>query len=301
MKKITKYITAAALAVWLFCLTAISANAYTEGYFRYEVTDGVITITEYFGREENVTVPNMIAGTPVSVIGENVFPEGSGVKTVNLPDTIMKIHESSFAGGITVVYESNIKQTTDLPITDTPEETAPAQSGTDPAVTADTSAEDKPSSTTEVSTEDSSVQIAEDTPKPDNATQTVPDVGEGGMEEVESGTDAAPDMSGIPDYIEILPSTAATEADTSPAEATESGQGTASTESNPADTAESGQGTASEVNNSAGTAESGQETESEEAPAEKPQDSLPIIPIICVCAAVVVAAAIIIFVKLKKK
>ena len=46
MKKIAKYITAAVLAVWLFCFSAIPALAYTEGYFRYEITDGVLTITE---------------------------------------------------------------------------------------------------------------------------------------------------------------------------------------------------------------------------------------------------------------
>ncbi|MGN0578823.1 MAG: hypothetical protein ACI4J4_09390 [Ruminiclostridium sp.] len=79
MKKIGKYITAAVLAVCLFCMTAIPSFAYTEGYFRYEITDGVLTITEYFGREEEVTVQNMIAGTPVSVIGENVFHEEEDV------------------------------------------------------------------------------------------------------------------------------------------------------------------------------------------------------------------------------
>ena len=79
MKKIGKYITVAVLSVCLFCLSAIPSFAYTEGYFRYEITDGVLTITEYFGREEEATVQNMIAGTPVSVIGENVFNEEEDV------------------------------------------------------------------------------------------------------------------------------------------------------------------------------------------------------------------------------
>ncbi len=61
MKKIGKYITAAVLAVCLFCLSAIPSFAYTEGYFRYEITDGVLTITEYFGREEDVIIDITLA------------------------------------------------------------------------------------------------------------------------------------------------------------------------------------------------------------------------------------------------
>lgn len=200
MKKIAKYITAAVLAVCLFCMTAISAAAYTEGYFRYEVTDGVITITEYFGREENVTVPNMIAGTPVSIIGENVFPDGCGVKTVNLPDTIMQVQDNSFGASVNVVYAAMPEQTTTTaPAPIEPPVTEPSVSdntGGAPVMPY-TSAAD----VVTTRTEDGAVYIVEETAE-DNAEELAEDIGEGGMEEAEEIIDDEPAVTAVPDNTE---------------------------------------------------------------------------------------------------
>ena len=239
MRKTIKYIMAAVLAVCLFCLSAIPAFAYTEGYFRYEITDGVLTITEYFGREESVTVPNMIAGTPVSIIGENVFPEGCGVKSVNLPDTIMKVHSNSFAGSITVIYESSIAATTTTAASAPQSETAaeittasqetserpavtsvttadqggaeslPVTTGTNAAVTnvvgtTDRSITEKAPVITETRTENGAVyieEITEDEEEPE-------DIGEGGMEEIEEAIiDITAAETSAPGYVEIVPET----------------------------------------------------------------------------------------------
>ena len=225
MKKIAKYITAAVLAACLLCMTAISALAYTEGCFRYEVTDGVITITEYFGREENVTVPSMIAGTPVSIIGENVFPDGCGVKTVNLPDTIMQVQDNSFGSSIAVVYNSNITTTTTTAAPDTgtaPAASTPQNTGTNPAVTSAASRENVPI-ITETRTENGAVyieEVTEDEEEPE-------EIGEGGMEEVEVIVDDEPAVTAAPDNTEDTPAedtaeTTAPAAETSkqPAEST---------------------------------------------------------------------------------
>lgn len=218
MKKIAKYITAAVLAVSLFCMTAISALAYTEGYFRYEVTDGVITITEYFGREENVAVPNMIAGTPVSIIGENVFPDGCGVKTVNLPDTIMQVQDNSFGASVNVVYAAMPEQTTT---------TAPAPiepTVTEPSVSENTGgAPVMPyTSTADIvttRTDDGAVYIVEDTAE-DNAEELAEDIGEGGMEEAEEIIDDEPAVTAAPDNTEKTPAEDTAEASAPVAETT---------------------------------------------------------------------------------
>ncbi|MGN0619658.1 MAG: hypothetical protein ACI4J7_11625 [Ruminiclostridium sp.] len=203
MKKIAKYITAAVLAVCLLCMTAISALAYTEGYFRYEVTDGVITITEYFGREENVTVPNMIAGTPVSIIGENVFPDGCGVKTVNLPDTIMQVQDNSFGASVNVVYAVIPEQTTTTapaPIEPTVTEPSVSDNTGGAPVMPYTSAAD----IVTTRTEDGAVYIVEDTAE-DNSEELAEDIGEGGMEEVEEIFDDEPAVTAVPDNTEETP------------------------------------------------------------------------------------------------
>ena len=216
MKKIAKYITAAVLAAYLLCMTAIPALAYTEGCFRYEVTDGVITITEYFGREENVTVPSMIAGTPVSIIGENVFPDGCGVKTVNLPDTIMQVQDNSFGSSIAVVYNSNITTTTTTAAPDTgtaPAASTPQNTGTNPAVTSAASRENVPI-ITETRTENGAVyieEVTEDEEEPE-------EIGEGGMEEVEVIVDDEPAVTAAPDNTEDTPAEDTAETSLSAAE-----------------------------------------------------------------------------------
>ena len=103
-------------------ITAFAATEYVDGYLRYIVEDGSVTITGYNGRESEVTVPSKIAGTPVNTIGAGAFANSSTVTKVNLPDTIMTIEEGAFNIGQTVVYSSN---TDDTVVTEPTEPTVP--------------------------------------------------------------------------------------------------------------------------------------------------------------------------------
>lgn len=313
MKKIEKYITAAILSVCLFFMTAIPVFAYTEGYFRYEITDGVITITEYFGREEEVTVPNMIAGTPVSVIGENVFPEGCGVKRVNLPDTIMKVHSNSFAGSITVVYNSNITTTTTTaaPQTGTAPEIVTTQqnTGANPTTTSVVSADNSPV-ITETRTENGAVYIEEDTVDEDEPE----DIGEGGMEEDEDVIiDITPADTSVPDYIVIAPGTGTvSEASTTKplddigavsTSANASGEAAAATDETgeAAATAPEDKPTAAEEKITEPGDNAPATENSPEASADKPQNNNMLVSVIIYTVAVIAVAAVVIIVLAKRK
>lgn len=118
--------------------TATAATAeYVDGYLRYTVEEGSVTITGYNGTENEVTIPSKIAGNPVNAIKTGAFADSSNVKKINLPDTIMTIEEGAF-GGQEIVYNSNIKsqgaKATEKPgdKADTKESTAaPEKSGND--------------------------------------------------------------------------------------------------------------------------------------------------------------------------
>lgn len=87
---------------------AFADTVYTEGALNYTIADESITITGYFGKDAEVTVPASIAGTPVNTIAAGAFAHNDSVKKVNLPDTITSVEEGAFAAGITVNYQSNV-------------------------------------------------------------------------------------------------------------------------------------------------------------------------------------------------
>lgn len=83
--------------------TVLAETVYTEGDFYYELQDESIMITGYFGSDTEITLPDKIAGYPLSKIASGAFM-GTTVKVINLPDTIMTIEEDAIATGITVNY-----------------------------------------------------------------------------------------------------------------------------------------------------------------------------------------------------
>ena len=101
------------------------ATVYTEGYFEYRVQDGGVVICGYFGRESVVTVPDSIAGYPVSVIGSGAFSDCGQVSRINLPGTIMTIEEGAIGQEQTVVYENGTGGTTEREPLPTPTATPP--------------------------------------------------------------------------------------------------------------------------------------------------------------------------------
>ena len=127
MKKLTAILSA--LVLILSVTPAAFATVYSEGYFKYTIADESITITEYFGSEETVTVPAMIAGIPVNTIASGAF-SGSGIKELNLPDTITSIENGAIDAGVVINYNSNLpsggQTQPDPPQPDTPQ-TDPTQ------------------------------------------------------------------------------------------------------------------------------------------------------------------------------
>ncbi len=105
MKKLTAILSA--LMLILAITPAAFATVYSEGYFKYTIADESITITEYFGKEETVTVPAMIAGIPVNTIASGAF-SGSGIRELNLPDTITDIESGAIDAGVVINYNSNL-------------------------------------------------------------------------------------------------------------------------------------------------------------------------------------------------
>lgn len=112
MVKGLKYIVTLVLLSMLLSVQVCAEDIYTEGYLEYHLRDNIISICGYFGNESEVTVPASIAGYPVSEIGAGAFADAGTVTKVNLPDTIMRIEKGAFAGGQTVIYDSNTSDPT---------------------------------------------------------------------------------------------------------------------------------------------------------------------------------------------
>lgn len=105
MKKTITVLLSLLLCLSLLALPAYAdGETYSEGYFYYTVQDQAITITGYFGREEEVTVPSSIAGAPVSRIASGAFLNTT-VRILHLPGTIMTIEEGAISGA-TIVWDS---------------------------------------------------------------------------------------------------------------------------------------------------------------------------------------------------
>ncbi len=58
--------------------------------------DKSAVLLEYYGTDENVTVPSNVSGYTVSGVGKYVFKDNTSVKTVVLPDTIQTVGEGMF-------------------------------------------------------------------------------------------------------------------------------------------------------------------------------------------------------------
>jgi predicted nucleic acid-binding Zn-ribbon protein len=176
MKKIIKALLILLLTAMLCVSSAFAAETYTEGYFYYQVEDHSITITGYFGRDSEVTVPAMIAGDPVNTIGSGAFLN-TAAKTIYLPDTIMTIETGAIGQGISVVYDSNTDNAVEsggsavLPEESQPTESASSEIQTQESATPESQA--PASQTTEPASEESqnpvSAQSESETPESETA------------------------------------------------------------------------------------------------------------------------------------
>lgn len=101
--KSVKILLAALFLCAAAAFSSMAETTYTEDAFYYTIEDKSITITGYFGTDEVVNIPSVIAGMPVNKITPYAF-EGSGVKVVNLPETIESVGKGAFDASVEVNY-----------------------------------------------------------------------------------------------------------------------------------------------------------------------------------------------------
>lgn len=94
-----------AIIVNMYNIEVMAEPIYTEGDFYFELEDESIIIVGYYGTDTEITLPDKVAGYPVSKIASGAFTNTT-VKIINLPDTIMDIEENAFPYGTTVNYDS---------------------------------------------------------------------------------------------------------------------------------------------------------------------------------------------------
>lgn len=75
------------------------AQAYSQGFWEYDVTDSGVRITRYTGGEVNVTIPSTLGNRPVVALGSGVFEDNAYLVTVRIPSTVMKINEWDYWSG----------------------------------------------------------------------------------------------------------------------------------------------------------------------------------------------------------
>lgn len=78
-----------------------SSSAETEpikksGLYTYEVVNNSIRITEYFGEEKHVVVPETIEGKPVEIIAEYAFDQHGEMVSVTLPECLTVLEGGAF-------------------------------------------------------------------------------------------------------------------------------------------------------------------------------------------------------------
>ena len=94
------YILLPVLLVTVLCVLALPScggyREYRRGAYRYTVENGEVTITEYVGSAADVIIPDTIGGKPVVAIGTNAFDDQLTLKSVTLPDSVIRIEFSAF-------------------------------------------------------------------------------------------------------------------------------------------------------------------------------------------------------------
>ena len=89
------------LLITVLCVLALPScggyREYRRGAFRYTVENGEVTITEYVGSAADVIIPDTIGGKPVVAIGTNAFDDQLTLKSVTLPDSVIRIDFSAFS------------------------------------------------------------------------------------------------------------------------------------------------------------------------------------------------------------
>ena len=101
--------------MWVACLMLIigvmsltipsKAATLKEGDYEYEVLeDNTAKITKFTGADTEVTIPSVLGGSKVTVIGDYAFMNCNKIQKVTIPDGIMKIGEEGDPHGVGGVF-----------------------------------------------------------------------------------------------------------------------------------------------------------------------------------------------------
>ncbi len=101
MKKLAVILSILMIAVLVVPGLSVKAD-YSEGYFHYRMDSGSVTITDYFGREKEATIPKAIGGYPVNAIASGAF-QGVTLLKVYVPSCVTVIPDDAFDRDIEVV------------------------------------------------------------------------------------------------------------------------------------------------------------------------------------------------------
>lgn len=165
------------MAIGGISLGVSAMDEYSEGYFKFIIEGGQVTITEYFGDEREVEIYDYIAAMPVTRIKGRIFKNNPALTKVTIPDTVTQIDSDLFDGltqlktvilqsrSITVRVPEGCTVIEDYPIYVDPG-TFETITGTASTTTAPTPADTttvKPSDTTTAKPSDTTVKPADTT------------------------------------------------------------------------------------------------------------------------------------------
>lgn len=99
MKKVLVCVVLLAVAVFCIYLLPTEAQAATQGYYTYTVSEGKATITAVnTSISGNVIIPSQLGGYPVTTIGEWAFEGCTGLTGVTIPDSVTSLGDGVFLG-----------------------------------------------------------------------------------------------------------------------------------------------------------------------------------------------------------
>ncbi len=113
-----KTISGLLIAVMLLCIavtgfsSASAATEYTEGLYKYTVSDNEATITGRTNLIGDITIPSTLGGYTVTEIGDNALKTAGGISSVIIPASVKIIGSNAFYGCgnlKSVIIEDNSK------------------------------------------------------------------------------------------------------------------------------------------------------------------------------------------------
>jgi hypothetical protein len=110
-------------AIFASMFMSMNVFALTEGDWEYQLLGNQAVITKYTGDDENVVIPDTIAGVPVTEVtcknnGDNYFNNGI-IKSVTFPSTVKVIHRMCYGSSTleSVILPEGVEEIADLAFT----------------------------------------------------------------------------------------------------------------------------------------------------------------------------------------